>query len=442
MRTKTISLVGLLAMLLVAFPAIAQNVTLTPTTLSAAVASSDRVVCLTSVTGVVVPTTGTAGSTLFILSTSGGTPGERMTVTSVTDYSASCLNVTRANRPIAHASGDTVYVGSANNFYANSPAGSCVLTSMAVRPWINMSTGNIFDCVSSTWTLINGPATQGVGLSSFGPSAAGTVPMGGALLPWQKLYIGTAATNNFVLTPATTSAARVITMADPGGAATLAYTNSTSAQTITSTTKFGDSSDPTKALALSLSGATASKTTTLTFAHSNDRAITFPDATDTLVGKATTDVLSNKSFADPSDATKKLALSLSGATASTTSTFTFAQTVNRAITFPDAAITVSGVVALGCGTANACSPSNKPSMQIVEGISAAADNASPSTIPITGISPAFTSATTYACVGNLEGNSAATAAKGLAVTNVSGSAFTFTTANTSTEKSHYICVGF
>jgi hypothetical protein len=49
-------------------------------------------------------------------------------------------------------------------------------------------------------------------------------------------YLGTAATNNFVITPAATAAARVITIADPGGAATIAYANPTTAQTITNTT--------------------------------------------------------------------------------------------------------------------------------------------------------------------------------------------------------------
>ncbi|MFW9875239.1 MAG: hypothetical protein ACFFG0_19200, partial [Candidatus Thorarchaeota archaeon] len=35
---------------------------------------------------------------------------------------------------------------------------------------------------------------------------------------------------------------------------------------------------------------------TLTHSHTDDRAITFPDATDTLVGKATTDTLTNKTI--------------------------------------------------------------------------------------------------------------------------------------------------
>ena len=221
---------AILAAMLLAPPIYGQQTTLTTTTTSAAIAATDKVVCLTSATGVTVPTTGVGGSTLFI----GGL--EQVIVQSVTDYSATCFNVRRASRPIAHATSAAVYIGSSNNFYAYAPAGACTTAAMRVRPWINVATNNVYDCVSSVWTVINGPATQGTGLSSLGPVAAGTIDIGSALLPFRKMYLGTAATNNMVITPAATAAARVITMSDPGGAATLAYTNPTTAQTITNTT--------------------------------------------------------------------------------------------------------------------------------------------------------------------------------------------------------------
>ena len=62
------------------------------------------------------------------------------------------------------------------------------------------------------------------------------------------------------------------------------------------TTKFGDTADPTKDLFVSLGGATADKTMTIVSSQTDDRSITLPDATDTLVGKATTDVFTNKSI--------------------------------------------------------------------------------------------------------------------------------------------------
>lgn len=229
MFNKTFSVFGLLlaAILVCAPPADAQLVTLTSTTTSAAMAANVTEICLTSGTGVNVPGVGTLGSTLFV----GGT--EQMTVQSA-GSATGCYNVRRTKRPMGHASGETVYIGTANNFRNYDQGGTCVLADMEVRPWINVANGNIWDCVSSKYQVINGPAAYAVGLTAIGPATAGNIPLGSALLPFQKLYFGTAATNNIILTPAATAAARTVTLDDPLGNDAIAYLAAT--QTFTNKT--------------------------------------------------------------------------------------------------------------------------------------------------------------------------------------------------------------
>jgi hypothetical protein len=107
-------------------------------------------------------------------------------------------------------------------------------------------------------------------------------------------------------------------------------------------------------------------------------------------------------------------------------------------TTPVANLTVSNHPQVqSCGTTSSCSHTALTGAQVVIG-SAPLVSGSPSTVTITGISPAFTSASTYFC----HAQEATTAANNLLkVANVSGSSFTITGPNSLTDTINYICVG-
>jgi hypothetical protein len=62
---------------------------------------------------------------------------------------------------------------------------------------------------------------------------------------------------------------------------------------------FADGSDVTKTLVFSLSGSTTGKAVTLVFAATANRSLTFPDLTDTVVTRTSTDTLTNKTLTAP-----------------------------------------------------------------------------------------------------------------------------------------------
>lgn len=102
-----------------------------------------------------------------------------------------------------------------------------------------------------------------------------------------------------------------------------------------------------------------------------------------------------------------------------------------------------GASVVNCGTANACSATTvlSPNAKVVIGKSAALDGASPAIATITGISPAFTSSSSYICTATLNGTSAAGATGSLEINYVSSSSFTITAGNGVTATASYVCIG-
>lgn len=142
-----------------------------------------------------------------------------------------------------------------------------------------------------------------------------------------------------------------------GGTETAVSSSVTASSTVTftnksldtTTTRFVDTTTATKKLAVDLSGATASTTTTIAFAQTTGRTISFQDATDTVVMRATTDSLTNKNLVagstaivDGSDATKKITFLTSGSSSGGSTQIVSAATAANVITLPNETTTLMG----------------------------------------------------------------------------------------------------
>lgn len=119
------------------------------------------------------------------------------------------------------------------------------------------------------------------------------------------------------------------------------------------TTKVVDDGDTTKKLAFQLSGNATGITTTLAFQSSSAATLTFPDATDTLIGRTSNDTgagrlqskdfsSNNCKFVDSSDTTKSIIFSSSSNTTAKQLTLISACTLDRSITFPNATTNLVG----------------------------------------------------------------------------------------------------
>lgn len=185
---------------------------------------------------------------------------------------------------------------------------------------VNSSGGNAFgqSIAGGTAVRVECILTSGTGTASWQLHFIGVTSRTGtgslvlstlAVLTTPKITTSILDTNSneIIRTPATTSAVNDITVtnAATGNAPKISASGDDTNTALlltgkgTGKVRIGDAADNTKLLTWELVGATTGKTLTLTASHTNDRTITYPDATDTLVGKATTDTLTNKTLTAP-----------------------------------------------------------------------------------------------------------------------------------------------
>lgn len=146
----------------------------------------------------------------------------------------------------------SVFVGDAltNNFQITGTAtGTRVFT-------LPDTASDTFVMAGATQTLTGKTLTSPNITTALTSTVAATSTVGTAALPFASVIIGDAATNVMTITPSTVGAARVLTLPDPGGAASFAYTNSTNAQVLANNTYVSSASaDPADAGAIRLGNA-------------------------------------------------------------------------------------------------------------------------------------------------------------------------------------------
>lgn len=462
-----ITMKTLFAALLLTVSAFGQTAT-TSTTLSVAVTDrAQAYVVLASATNV------SAGGFLY-------SDGEVMTVQG--SYSSgTTVPVNRGGpgtRSALHLSGATVYVFAPGNQARTGLInydlyGACVRADHTVLPRINSLTGRIFDCLGSFWYYTDSSANARYTLTiAPGAQPAATSPTAGTAIAITGQAGGaqSATTSNGAAGAAVAIVGGVGgvggTSSGTGGAGgALTYTGGAGGGTITGgaggamSVVAGAGGNGTSAGgtggALTLgsgaagtggtgtSGAIAIKsgaTSILTTSTAGATALlSAGTAQSVTLTPSTSGTIKITGGTDP---TKIVSIDASGNTAAVTETLAFGATTARTATFPDATGNVSLTKVIACGTTSTCSATDKSAVAIIHQGTVALTSASPSTVTVTGFSPAYTSTSTFSCTATPTGASAALAAAGVAVTLTSASSVTFTSQNTTATVINYICVGY
>ena len=205
-------LLRILALLGLPILALAQQNTLTTTTISSAVTSTNtNYIIVASVTGINAPTlggggiTGTqgnSGSALFI-------DNELMTVISINSSSKTVYvqRGTNGTRAATHAANQLVWIGGDPTWFSGAavgthPQGTCTAANLYIVPDIHILDGTIWNCGSDGfWGF------AGLGLDAYGSPMAKTAVTGNyTAKPWDKYLAYTSTSSAYTLTlPAASS---------------------------------------------------------------------------------------------------------------------------------------------------------------------------------------------------------------------------------------------
>lgn len=170
--------------LILAACAFGQLNTLVQTSLNGAITQTQTCFNLNSGTGVVAPTSGVAGSTLWVQDI-GQSMGEEMNVQSI---ATAYVCVARVNgRAVSHLNGAMVLIATAPNwFQTKDPRGSCTTPNTYVTPWLNKTNGLQWVCSAKTLAWIPGwgnfSAAPQINAGTAVASVAGTTGVDGPLI--------------------------------------------------------------------------------------------------------------------------------------------------------------------------------------------------------------------------------------------------------------------
>jgi hypothetical protein len=194
---------------------------------------------------------------------------------------------------------------------------------------------------STNFNISNDLGTATTNFGEFGINSSGFTGTG-ALNQAGYVYLG-AASQDLVLATYANKAIHFVVNSGITDAMTIAGTGLVTIPNIAASTSFiVDATDITKKVAFDLSGETAGATTTFSFIASTNKTITFPNSTGTVAILTAIQTFTNKKLTadtttiiDGTDATKIIALSLSGMTTAKTLTLASAQTTTQTLNIPN-----------------------------------------------------------------------------------------------------------